>query len=571
MFEQIKKVYGVLDKHNRYLFFALLSLSFLVSILELFSLSMLIPLVTIFFNEGSYEYETSGYIMPQILDYIKLIFYGLDTKTILIITVLFFVIKSFIVMTISWLQYKFSFRIQSVISAKLLQKYVNEDYQKFKSYNSSYLTRNIYTEAGVFRKIVLQFVMFVFEIMLCTLLITAVILISPMIISLIILSLSVVIGIYLILTKNLINKWGKLRVKYSGKILFEINEILNGVKEITVYMKQKFFINRYKNTYSKYISLAILNGVIKSFPRPFLETLTVLFFIISIGLLFQYNYDKTYILLVLTLIISASVKLMPSAVRIINIYQQLKFFKPSADLIYDELYKLKDISISKQELKKINKISISNLTYKINNKQLFDKTNVEFNKGEIVTIYGSNGSGKTTLIDITMGLIKPDHGEVLINNEINLKHSVNEIGFVPQTVFLFDDTIYNNILIGSSDIDKVNKNKINELANHLTLDNFLKQLDKGLDTVVGQSGKLVSGGEASKIGLARALINDPKVLVLDEFSNTLDERSRIKIMEYFQTIKKDKIIIIITHDKSIKEFSDKVYLIENKKIIKQNN
>ena len=170
-----------------------------------------------------------------------------------------------------------------------------------------------------------------------------------------------------------------------------------------------------------------------------------------------------------------------------------------------------------------------------------------------------------------MGLIKPDHGEVLINNEINLKHSVNEIGFVPQTVFLFDDTIYNNILIGSSDIDKVSKNKINELANHLTLDNFLKQLDKGLDTVVGQSGKLVSGGEASKIGLARALINDPKVLVLDEFSNTLDERSRIKIMEYFQTIKKNKIIIIITHDKSIKEFSDKVYLIENKKIIKQNN
>ena len=474
-------------------------------------------------------------------------------------------------MIISWLQYRFSFRIQAEISAKLLKKYVNEDYQKFKSYNSSYLTRNIYTEAGVFRKIILQFVMFVFEIILCILLIAAVILISPMIISSIILLLSLIILIYLFLTKNLINKWGKLRVKYSGKILFEINEILNGIKEISIYMKQKFFINRYKNTYSRYISLAILNGVIKSFPRPFLETLTVLFFIISIGLLFQYNYDKTYILLFLTLIISESVKIIPYAVKIINIYQQLKFFKPSAELIYNELHKFKDIQLPNQKLKDINKISISNLSFKINDKQLFDNTNVEFNKGEIVTIFGSNGSGKTTLIDITMGLIKPDHGEVLINDEINYKNSINEIGFVPQTVFLFDDTIYNNILIGSSNLDNVDNDKINKLVTHVTLDDFVKQLKEGLDTIVGQSGKLVSGGEASKIGLARALISDPKILILDEFSNTLDERSKIKIMEYFQTIKKDKIIIIITHDKNIKEFSDKIYLIENKQIIKQNN
>ncbi len=571
MFEQIKKVYCVLDKHNRYIFFLLLSLSFVISILELFGLSMLIPLITIFFNEGSYDYDASGYIMPELLDYLKFIFSDFSTQSILIITVLFFVIKSFITMIISWLQYRFSFKIQAEISAKLLKKYVNEDYQKFKSYNSSYLTRNIYTEAGVFRKIILQFVMFVFEIILCILLIAAVILISPMIISSIILLLSLIILIYLFLTKNLINKWGKLRVKYSGKILFEINEILNGIKEISIYMKQKFFINRYKNTYSRYISLAILNGVIKSFPRPFLETLTVLFFIISIGLLFQYNYDKTYILLVLTLIISASVKLMPSAVKIINIYQQLKFFKPSAELIYDELYKFKDIQIPKQKLKDINKISISNLSYKINDKQLFDNTNVEFNKGEIVTIFGSNGSGKTTLIDITMGLIKPDHGEVLINDEINYKNSINEIGFVPQTVFLFDDTIYNNILIGSNNLDNVDNDKVNKLVTHVTLDDFVKQLKEGLDTIVGQSGKLVSGGEASKIGLARALISDPKILILDEFSNTLDERSKIKIMEYFQTIKKDKIIIIITHDRNIKEFSDKIYLIENKQIIKQNN
>jgi len=571
MFEQIKKVYCVLDKHNRYIFFLLLSLSFVISILELFGLSMLIPLITIFFNEGSYDYDASGYIMPELLDYLKFIFSDFSTQSILIITVLFFVIKSFITMIISWLQYRFSFKIQAEISAKLLKKYVNEDYQKFKSYNSSYLTRNIYTEAGVFRKIILQFVMFVFEIILCILLIAAVILISPMIISSIILLLSLIILIYLFLTKNLINKWGKLRVKYSGKILFEINEILDGIKEISIYMKQKFFINRYKNTYSRYISLAILNGVIKSFPRPFLETLTVLFFIISIGLLFQYNYDKTYILLVLTLIISASVKLMPSAVKIINIYQQLKFFKPSAELIYDELYKFKDIQIPKQKLKDINKISISNLSYKINDKQLFDNTNVEFNKGEIVTIFGSNGSGKTTLIDITMGLIKPDHGEVLINDEINYKNSINEIGFVPQTVFLFDDTIYNNILIGSNNLDNVDNDKVNKLVTHVTLDDFVKQLKEGLDTIVGQSGKLVSGGEASKIGLARALISDPKILILDEFSNTLDERSKIKIMEYFQTIKKDKIIIIITHDRNIKEFSDKIYLIENKQIIKQNN
>ena len=174
------------------------------------------------------------------------------------------------------------------------------------------------------------------------------------------------------------------------------------------------------------------------------------------------------------------------------------------------------------------------MSFKINDKQLFDNTNVEFNKGEIVTIFGSNGSGKTTLIDITMGLIKPDHGEVLINDEINYKNSINEIGFVPQTVFLFDDTIYNNILIGSSNLDNVDNDKINKLVTHVTLDDFVKQLKEGLDTIVGQSGKLVSGGEASRIGLARALISDPKILILDEFSNTLDENQKLKLWNIFK-------------------------------------
>ena len=183
---------------------------------------------------------------------------------------------------------------------------------------------------------------------------------------------------------------------------------------------------------------------------------------------------------------------------------------------------------------------------------------------------GETGVGKSTFIDIFCGLLHPNAGKVKLNNNEVLKDEFSKfqklISIVPQKINLLDDSIKNNILYAQKFSKEKNiDEKINTLQSICLLD-YVNKKDDGWDTLVGENGSKLSGGQIQRLGFARALFKEPQILILDEATSGLDEETEKKLLNNLINIKPKLTIIIITHNKKILNICSKVFQIFDKKI-----
>mgnify|MGYP006092098465 FL=1 len=269
------------------------------------------------------------------------------------------------------------------------------------------------------------------------------------------------------------------------------------------------------------------------------------------------------------------IRVMPSMLKVYNIVYTINFLKNSValiknELVDDEIY-ISEVQKERTENKeiKIQKVNVKNLSYKYPNttKNVLNDLNFEFQKGMINTITGGSGTGKTTLLNIILGLLKIEKGEIFVNN-INftnkkLYENLN-IGYVPQSIFLFDDTISNNI----SFIDESPniKEKLEKASHQAEILNFVESLPDKFEHRIGEKASKISGGQMQRIGLARALYPNPDVIILDEFTSSVDMETEKKLMNTLQKLKKDKLIIIISHREQTIKSSDNIINLTNEKI-----
>ena len=190
-----------------------------------------------------------------------------------------------------------------------------------------------------------------------------------------------------------------------------------------------------------------------------------------------------------------------------------------------------------------------------------------------IGIIGKSGVGKSTLINIFLGLLKPSSGEILVDG-ISVFDNLDEwykiIGYVPQNIYLTDETLKRNIAFGVSD-DKIDISRLKEVVKMSNIDKFILSLPKGLDTVVGERGIRLSGGQLQRIGIARALYRNPKILVLDEATSSLDIENEKDIIDTLDNLKGEITVIIISHRVTTTKTCDKLFLIKNKNIELINN
>ena len=218
---------------------------------------------------------------------------------------------------------------------------------------------------------------------------------------------------------------------------------------------------------------------------------------------------------------------------------------------------------------------ISKILRKSNGNNVFAVNGVTFKiqKGKTIGLIGESGIGKTTLINMILGLIQPTNGSIHvdgINIFENIKNWQSQIGYVPQDIYLSDDTIRKNIAFGLPE-EKIDNIAVNKAVTNAKLDSFVNKLSNGLNTKIGEFGDRISGGQRQRIAIARALYTNPKVFVLDECTNSLDSNTEKQIINEVNSLKGKKTIIMISHRSSTLENCDHIYKIDKEGLKPEKN
>ena len=558
-------------KHKREILF-LIFLLLIGMFMEIIGIGIIIPVLSVVTNP---DYILKFEIFRKTYQ-----FFGIEGNDNLINFTLFlfafvYLIKTSYLVLLSFLQNQFLANFSYDISNKLFKTYFNQPYFFHLNNNSSDLVKNLTAEISYLVSFLKSLIAIITESALVLAVILTVIIIDPFgAISIILFFLILSFSFYHF-TKRKITIWGKEREKEDKKILRIFIEGFSAIKEIKIFRKESFYEEKLKKATKVKANIYTKQNTINLVPRHYLELITVFGLVILITILINKSNDLENLVNVLGVCLAVTLRIIPSINRIISSIQNMRFHIPSVEIIYDEFRNLNQYPFSNKkkdkEIKFENFIDLKNLTfrYKKAGKIILDKITLKINKGSTIGIIGKSGEGKSTLANIRIGLFNPSDGNIkvdrrLINNS-NIKSWQENIGYVPQEIFLTDDTIINNIAFGVSE-DEVSLNNVLTSVEESQLMSFIDSLLNGLNTKVGERGVQLSGGQRQRIGIARALYNEPDILVLDEATSSLDVSTEKEVMKSINYLKRKKTIIIISHRYSALEGCDFIYKISSGKL-----
>ena len=352
---------------------------------------------------------------------------------------------------------------------------------------------------------------------------------------------------------------------------------MNGIKEINIFSKEVFFLKKYKNYLTKYSNTSRIFETYQSSPKLMLEVLGVfsLASILIINTILKYELD----LVISTIAIFgiSAIKLLPSLSRILGSVQFINHYYPVITTAIDELKKVNETdkfenphSYSDEKINdkfKFQKsLEIKNLDFSFGTKKILKDINLTIEKNSVIGIIGKTGSGKSTLANLIVGLLKADNGKIIFDKKYEILDAIklnqNLFGYIPQATFLLDDTIKNNVMFGQDDFE-FNSELFWDCLKIARIDTFVNSLPDKEDALVGEKGVKISGGQAQRLGIARALYRSPSIMLLDEATSSLDLETEKDFINSINGIKNKLTMIIITHRVASLDICDKIYNIEN--------
>ncbi len=536
-------------------------------VLEMLGIGILLPAMGVILNkniEATY---------PSILPFLRYI--GNPNQVRLIaITMIFiaiiFITKSLFLVYLSWVQSKFGSTLTYELNNKLFKGYLDKDYFFHLNNNSAILLRNI-NNIAQFTAVTQALINLSVEIALVVSIFSFMVFIEPLGSISVAIFLLIFVGLFQRFTRKKLLKWGYFKQKYSGEANIHLIQGFGGIRDIKIFGKENYFADQFSKVNMELTKLLVKYGVINLLPRVYLELVSILGLVTLVLIMLFQNSDPARLIGVIGVFSIASYRLIPSMNRIISSSQVFKNSKASVDLIFSEIMEIdrsKNTNAKYEQDISFNKsISFENVSfsYPESNKLVLNNISIDFKKGDYVGIVGGSGAGKSTMIDLLIGLYKPTNGCIKIDdcNLLDCKKAwQNKIGYVPQNIFLIDDTIANNIAFGIPS-DEIDTERLKSALIEAELFDFVESLPDRLDTRIGERGSRLSGGQKQRIGIARALYNNPSIIIFDEATNSLDKLTEKKIINSIDKLKGHRTIISITHNTSTISKCDKIYEINS--------
>lgn len=472
--------------------------------------------------------------------------------------------------------YRFCYNTQMNMSTRLLKAYMNKPYTFHLNKNVAELQRSMQEDTDLFTKGIIHILELIMELTVCAVLGIYLFIVSKSIASLVLIMLVLCIGVFTTISKRYSSKLGLKSQRYKGKLYQWMNQSLGGIKEVKILNREEYFITTYSAYFEKYIRGLRSNRLIAELPRYFVEAscMTGILVAVLVKMFFGYN-DITVYIPQLAVFAVAAFRLLPSVGKINVHVADILYSLPSFDLIYHDLKEIEGTPEKKYEEKKNWKfeteISIKNVSYHYPDAEenVIDQADFSIPKGKTIAFIGSSGAGKTTMVDIILGLLQPQEGQILadsmdIHKNLDTWHC--ELGYIPQVIYLSDDTIRNNIAFGVPEREISDEAVVTALKKAQLYD-FVENLPDGLNTFVGDRGVRLSGGQRQRIGIARALYHNPEILVLDEATSALDNETEAAVMEAIENLQGTKTMIIIAHRLTTIKNVDVIYEVAGGKVL----
>ena len=555
--------------------YLLITFTFIGILIETISVLLIIPLVSSI-NSYSQSNNKSTYYIKKIVTLITN-----ETKEgyiigLTILLIITYIVKFFYTIFLSSKQNSFAFNVHKGLTQKLYYGYLNKPYVFHTSNSSGELISNINIELSVFTfNILLPIITLITEFLICFALCILMIFVNPILTILLISFLILITYIFQKITSKKIKKWGKLRQENEFESVKQMQEGFGGIKEVKFYGVENFFLERYRKFNTIVAETGRKHQTLIQLPRVFIELIFIFSICVSILINTFILKDNSTFIETLALFAASAIRLMPSINKILNSIQSIKYAYPVIEKLELEFIEINNYKKANETVLKINfdSLIIKNLTYfhPETTIPVIDNLNIEIKRGELIGIVGESGSGKSTLIDLILGLLETNLGEILVNNQkISSVASSwrKNIGYVNQNTFLCDESILKNVAFGKLD-SEINLPKVKEALKMAQLEDFILNLPDGINSSVGERGVKLSGGQKQRIGIARALYNEPEVIILDEATSSLDIETEKNFLDAINNISKEKTMIVIAHRINTLKNCKKIYRMINGKIFQE--
>ena len=569
-----KEIWYVFNRKQKVQFVELMILILIGTSLETLGVAAIVPFINAIMSP---EKMLQNEYVKMVYDFFHLTKVEHFIILLALALILVYVLKNAFLCIMYLIQFKFVHNNQVKLSNRLMLCYLNQPYAYHLQHNSAGLQTKVNADVENFFTTVLQLINVLTDGCVC-LALFAVLFITDKSITMGVAGLVVVF----ILTfyrwfKAKMEKMGIQRRIYAKKSIQALHQAFGGIKEIKVLGEENFFAKQFNHNHSKMVDAKRQVNTFSMMPKPIMETLCIAGLMIVVSIKIYRGVDMEYFVSTLSVFALAVIRILPSSSRLSSNLSNLVYGKASVDAIYDDIKEIEVLELNTDSAgKRITEqicfekeFAVKDVcfAYENSDRNVLDGASLVLPKNKMVAFVGASGAGKTTLADIILGILQIQSGDMLVDG-VSVKDNMpawqKKLGYIPQTIYIIDDTIRRNVAFASKDED-IDDAMVWKALEDAQLKEFVEGLEDGLDTVIGERGSRISGGQRQRIGIARALYRDPDVLVLDEATSALDNETEKAIMDSIEALSGKKTMLIIAHRLTTIQNCDYVYRIENGK------
>ncbi len=576
------KIRSIFDRKQKLQLLMLGIMIFIGGILETLGVGAMMPVVTALLTPDKLqEYVDKYQFLGNICSALHIEDVGQMTMTLLIGLMAIYVIKNLYILLLTYKQNTFITQTRNKMISRVMAEFLNRPYEQ-------YLGADIPTVFRITDSDIPQ----TFSLILAMLNLASEVVVS-FLIFLVLLCINAamtlfIIGVFGVLTlfifkvfKPKLNKIGGENQRIQSRIAKWRIQAIYGLKDVKVLNREEFFVRNYYESGKIGANVARNYAVLNNTPRLLIETVFIVSMLSFIAVYISGGGDMNVMMYAIGAFAAAAIRVLPSVNRINTYITEIAYTQPSLDFVYanlqqgmktDAMLAERRANAQKEKLKLEDKIELNHISfhYPDSEKNIFTNAHMEVPRGKSVGIIGASGAGKSTIVDVLLGLLHAQAGEITcdgVNIFKNYESWLAQIGYIPQSIYLIDESIRDNIAFGI-DEDKINEKRIWEVLEEAQLKEFVEDLPEGLDTTIGDRGVRLSGGQRQRIGIARALYHDPEILVFDEATSALDNDTEAAVMEAVNSFHGKKTMVIIAHRLNTIEKCDIIYKVENEKLVK---